>query len=101
MILSITSHNTKSTKIAFLDLSILSAKNGISNPARALGSDLSDEDKKKLEEHIRVIVGEIEDEEKGHRQAKDNASARESFLLRFSDKHWYLNAYQNIRIHIL
>lgn len=42
-----------------------------SNPARALGSDPSDEDKKKFEEYIRVILGEIEDEEKGHRQAED------------------------------
>ena len=42
-----------------------------SNPERALGSNPSDEDKKKLEEYVRVIVGEIEDEEKGHRQAED------------------------------
>lgn len=52
-----------------------------SNPERALGSKPSEEDKqkveeyegnkKKLEEYIRVIVGEIEDEEKGHRQAED------------------------------
>jgi chromosome segregation ATPase len=42
-----------------------------SNPERALGSNPSDEDKKKLEEYVRVILGEIEDEEKGHRQAED------------------------------
>ncbi|UVS67899.1 hypothetical protein NWT39_08265 [Nitrososphaera viennensis] len=42
-----------------------------SNPERALGSNPSDEDKKKLEEYIRVILGEIEDEEKGHKQAED------------------------------
>jgi DNA repair exonuclease SbcCD ATPase subunit len=42
-----------------------------SNPERALGSNASDEDKKKLEEYVRVILGEIEDEEKGHRQAED------------------------------
>lgn len=42
-----------------------------SNPERALGSSPSDEDKKKLEEYVRVILGEIEDEEKGHRQAED------------------------------
>lgn len=42
-----------------------------SNPGRALGSSPSDEDKKKLEEYIRVILGEIEDEEKGHKQAED------------------------------
>lgn len=42
-----------------------------SNPEWALGSNPSDEDKKKLEEYVRVILGEIEDEEKGHRQAED------------------------------
>jgi septation ring formation regulator EzrA len=52
-----------------------------SNPERALGSKPSDgdeqklkeydENKKKLEEYVRVIMGEIEDEEKGHRQAED------------------------------
>jgi len=42
-----------------------------SNPERALGSNPPDEDKKKLEEYVRVILGEIEDEEKGHRQAED------------------------------
>lgn len=42
-----------------------------SNPERAMGSNPSDEDKKKLEEYVRVILGEIEDEEKGHRQAED------------------------------
>ena len=52
-----------------------------SNPERVLGSKPSsgDEEKlreyeenvKKLEEYIRVILGEIEDEEKGHRQAED------------------------------
>lgn len=42
-----------------------------SNPERVLGSNPSDEDKKKLEEYVRVILGEIEDEEKGHRQAED------------------------------
>ena len=42
-----------------------------SNPERALGSNPSDEDKKKLEEYVRVILGEIEDEEKGHGQAED------------------------------
>lgn len=52
-----------------------------SNPGRALGSKPSAEDAeklkeyeentKKLEEYIRVILGEIEDEEKGHRQAED------------------------------
>jgi chromosome segregation ATPase len=42
-----------------------------SNPERALGSDPSDEDKEKFEEYIRVIVGEIEDEEEGHKNAED------------------------------
>jgi chromosome segregation ATPase len=42
-----------------------------STPERALGSDPSDEDKEKFEEYIRVIVGEIEDEEEGHKNAED------------------------------
>jgi chromosome segregation ATPase len=55
-----------------------------SNPERVLGSkpsssSPSDEEKvkeyeenvKKLEEYVRVILGEIEDEEKGHKQAED------------------------------
>lgn len=52
-----------------------------SNPGRALGSKPSDEDKeklkeyeentKKLEEYIRVILGEIEDEEEGHKKQED------------------------------
>lgn len=50
-----------------------------SNPERVLGSKPSDEEKlkeyedniKKLEEYVRVILGEIEDEEKGHKQAED------------------------------
>ena len=42
-----------------------------SNPERALGSDSSDEDNEKFEEYIRVIVGEIEDEEEGHKNAED------------------------------
>lgn len=56
-----------------------------SNPDRALGSNPSEEDKKKLE-YIRVIPGEIEDEEKGHKQAEDELQTSRANIKEILDK---------------
>jgi hypothetical protein len=42
-----------------------------SNPSRHLGDNPSDEDKNKLNEYIRIIVGDIEDEKKNHRDEEN------------------------------
>lgn len=67
-----------------------------SNPGRALGSKPSDEDKeklkeyedntKKLEEYIRVILGEIEDEEEGHSKAEDQLNTARAELKQALEK---------------
>lgn len=51
-----------------------------SNPNKYLGDNPTEDDKKKLEEYIRIIAGDIEDEKKNHREEETkNKETRQKY----------------------
>jgi chromosome segregation ATPase len=66
-------YNARAGSREYFDKAKDQLKDVRSDPAKYLGGSPSDDDIKKLQEYLRVIEGEIEDNERNHREQEDSA----------------------------